>query len=288
MLASVLINNFNYAKYLNSCIESVLNQTYSNVEVILYDDGSTDNSLEVAENYKGKIKIIAAENYGKTASSNQANAIYSAFLKSQGEVIFLLDSDDVFKAHKIATVMSYFDSPQTVMVQHQFDLIDSNGKLLETSFKPLFPTEDIRRFIKFTNRLEFLFMQTSALAFKRDFLEKVLPLGEDDYPLIWPDIRLSRQAAYYGRIMTLHEGLTQYRSHGSNDSSKLKDPLFFRNVQHQYYNWFNEQNFICKRLKPPLGRLSKLKFALQLFMLLFVSKNWKAKVNFVKHLIFEP
>ena len=57
-LVSVIIPNFNYSNYLGQTIESVLAQTYDNIEILVVDDGSTDNSVEVAKQYSNKIRLI--------------------------------------------------------------------------------------------------------------------------------------------------------------------------------------------------------------------------------------
>ncbi|MDH3999397.1 MAG: glycosyltransferase, partial [Desulfuromonadales bacterium] len=68
MKASVLINNYNYGQFLNACIDSVLHQVESDVEVIVYDDGSTDDSAERICAYGDEIKGILAESFGKYPS----------------------------------------------------------------------------------------------------------------------------------------------------------------------------------------------------------------------------
>lgn len=86
-LISVIIANYNYGCYLAETIESALSQTYSPVEVIFIDDGSTDNSLAIAQRYP--ITVLAQSNQGVSAARNNA-AQYA-----QGEYILFLDSDDL-------------------------------------------------------------------------------------------------------------------------------------------------------------------------------------------------
>jgi len=93
---SVLIANYNNEKYLNKCIDSIKKQTYQNIEIIIHDDASSDNSVKKISKYKN-IKIIRNKKRGKYGSYNQMNAYYRAFKKSKGEILFLLDSDDFFK-----------------------------------------------------------------------------------------------------------------------------------------------------------------------------------------------
>ena len=97
---SVLIANYNNEQYLSECIDSIKKQTYQNVEIIIHDDSSSDNSIKKINKYKN-IKNIKNKKRGKYGSYNQMKAYNRAFKISNGEIIFLLDSDDLFKKNKI-------------------------------------------------------------------------------------------------------------------------------------------------------------------------------------------
>ena len=102
ILVSVLINNYNNQNFLKKSIDSCLNQTYKNLEIIIFDDKSTDNSKKILKKIKNK-KIKKIFNLRKKSGSsalNQLNAINRSFLKSKGDLIFLLDSDDYFLKNK--------------------------------------------------------------------------------------------------------------------------------------------------------------------------------------------
>ena len=99
-LVSVLIANYNNAKYLTKCIDSVLSQNYERVEVIIIDDKSTDNSLDVIKKYQKKIKVIKKKKKTNIGSYNQIKTYFLGFKKSKGEIIFFLDSDDYFSKKK--------------------------------------------------------------------------------------------------------------------------------------------------------------------------------------------
>lgn len=77
---SVLIANYNNEKYLNKCIDSIKKQTYQNIEIIIHDDASSDNSVKKISKYRN-IKIIRNKKRGKYGSCNQMNAYYRAFKK---------------------------------------------------------------------------------------------------------------------------------------------------------------------------------------------------------------
>src|SRR5437764_1069566 len=86
---SVIINNYNYGRFLAEAIESALSQTLPATEVIVVDDGSTDNSPEVIGRYEGRIRSIMKSNGG------QASALNAGFGASSGDVVIFLDADDV-------------------------------------------------------------------------------------------------------------------------------------------------------------------------------------------------
>lgn len=93
-MISIIIPVYNIEKYLSRCIESVLDQTYQNLEAIFVNDGSTDNSLKILEEYQKKdkrIKIINKENAGSGAARNDG------IEQSKGEYLAFLDSDDWYE-----------------------------------------------------------------------------------------------------------------------------------------------------------------------------------------------
>ena len=98
-LVTILINNYNYGRFLKDAIDSALNQTYRNLEVIVVDDGSTDDSREIIAAYGNKITSVLKENGG------QASALNAGFAASRGEIICLLDSDDSFDPCKVERVV---------------------------------------------------------------------------------------------------------------------------------------------------------------------------------------
>lgn len=90
-LVSVIIPVYNVENYLKECLDSVLNQTYKNIEVIVINDGSTDKSLHILEDYSSKfnnIKIIDQENSGQSVARNKG------LENAKGKYIYFLDSDD--------------------------------------------------------------------------------------------------------------------------------------------------------------------------------------------------
>ncbi len=90
MKISVLINNYNYARFLPACIDSVLAQDYADFEIIVVDDGSTDDSRDIIASYGTRIVPVLKENGGQASSFN------AGFAASSGQILCLLDADDAF------------------------------------------------------------------------------------------------------------------------------------------------------------------------------------------------
>ena len=102
---TVIIPSFNYGEFLSRAIESVLNQDYSGkIEIIVIDDGSTDNTKEEAEKYLGRIRYLYQENGGK------ASATRLGIAAANGKYLFNLDADDWFLKNKITTMVSLFEN----------------------------------------------------------------------------------------------------------------------------------------------------------------------------------
>lgn len=182
-LVSILINNYNYGRYLSDAIDSALGQTYLNTEVIVVDDGSTDNSREVIEHYGDRIVAILKENGG------QASAMNAGFAASKGEIICILDSDDLFLPEKVSEVVDLFQkNPGIDWVFTESAPVhakESLGENLESIFEAVASKsrQDLPRIIDFKENIKKAELphfapSTSNLCFSRLILDKIFPLPE--------------------------------------------------------------------------------------------------------------
>jgi hypothetical protein len=126
LLVSVIIPCYNAEPYIGEAIASALNQTYSPVEVIVVDDGSTDRSIEVIRSFGDRVRLVAGEHRGACAARNQGLAL------SQGEFIQFLDADDVLLFNKL-------ERQVPVLQSNQADLVFCNGYLFgdDRPFRPI-------------------------------------------------------------------------------------------------------------------------------------------------------
>jgi glycosyltransferase involved in cell wall biosynthesis len=189
LLVSILINNYNYGHFLEDAINSALNQSYHNTEVIIVDDGSTDGSQTIIESYKDKVASIFKQNGG------QASAFNVGFAASHGDIICFLDADDIFHSDKISEVVNALkDQPEARWYFHNLLLFRRDSELdLGNVGKQDKPYEiyDLREPMKRGKLKGYLPKEidiaTSGMCFKRDILQKILPMPEairitsDDY-----------------------------------------------------------------------------------------------------------
>jgi glycosyltransferase involved in cell wall biosynthesis len=127
-LVSVVICNYNYGQLLGEAIASALTQSYGNVEVIVVDDGSKDNSREVLEKYQSKVTCLYTRHQG------QAMALWAGVKISHGDIICFLDSDDVWFPTKIEEIVAVFRKREDVgWSRHKLAVSDSTLKPLGAS-----------------------------------------------------------------------------------------------------------------------------------------------------------
>lgn len=236
---SVLINNYNNGPYLEYCLESVFSQGPAPDEVIVYDDGSTDESLTVLGQYAHRLLLISRPHGKGSPLENQAAAIDVAFRASTGDLIFLLDGDDAFLPGKMAAYLEAFlRRPDVVMIQSPLEKIDEAGTRLGIEYEPARHQDDYLKHIYSEHELN-VYYPTSALAFTRSYLEQHLPLSFADGRRIWPDARLALIAPLFGPVVALPKPLTQWRRHAHSHTVAKPFSIYdLVKLNQSYFNAF--------------------------------------------------
>ncbi|SDZ17601.1 Glycosyltransferase involved in cell wall bisynthesis [Proteiniborus ethanoligenes] len=126
-LVSVIIPVYNGDKYIGSAIDSVLKQDYPNIEIIIIDDGSTDNTESIVKAYGNKIKYFYKENGGEASARNHGLKV------AKGEFIAFLDCDDLYRKDKISKqVKTLLENPKCGFIYNDVDVINDYNDFLYT------------------------------------------------------------------------------------------------------------------------------------------------------------
>jgi hypothetical protein len=215
--ASVVIPSFNYGRYLRNCIESALGQSHAPCEVIVVDDGSSDESHAIIESFGARILAVMKPNGG------HASALNAGCRLAQGDVVFLLDADDELRPGAIDTVLSVW-RPETVMVHWRPSQMDADGRdIAGTVPAPWIRLDEGDLRDRMLRTGGFSTTVTSGLALRRDVLLQVLPIPEDVFRQ-GADGYLVRAIAFHGVVQAIDRPLTRYRRHGENDSDLGRSP----------------------------------------------------------------
>jgi glycosyltransferase involved in cell wall biosynthesis len=209
---SIIITNYNYARYLSAAIESALDQTWPDTEVIVVDDGSTDGSREVIHGFADRIVTVFKDNGG------QGSAFNAGVERSGGDVVIFLDADDFLGRDAVETALAAFADEAVVKVHWPLQLIDAEGAVLP-GCKPggALPGGDLRATILETGPTSSLSSPTSGNAWRRTLLEQILPVPEDvAYYRSCADEYLYTLAPVFGRVAAVDRPLGFYRLHATN------------------------------------------------------------------------
>lgn len=241
---SVLVVNFNKAKYIKRCLESLINQTFKNFEVIFFDDQSNDNSIYEAKKFEKRLNIKIIKNNkrkSKHGAYNQMHSYLKAFYHSKGEILLFLDSDDFFKNNKILKIVKFFLDKDNKKKEILFDL-----PYIFFSEKKIKLFEIKNRFLK---KSWPRFSPQSCISVKRDyFLELLKNIKFNKYPNIYLDFRIAIYSYFVSNnFIFLKDYLTFYFQDPDGASSKYK--FLSKNWWERRLEAFLFLNYILKRNK---------------------------------------
>jgi alpha-1,3-rhamnosyltransferase len=214
-LVSVVIPCYNHAVYVKDCINSVINQVYENIELIIIDDGSKDSSVHVIEEMRNicevrftRFKFLHRENRGLCNTLNQA------LEWCEGKYYSAVASDDIFLPLKIHKQVRYLENhPEVVAVFGGITLIDERGRIQRKIEKPgIFEFRDIFLSRHFLPAPTALVRRLELKAIGYDPSIKI-----EDWNL-W--LKLSKR--YTTKLVTLRESVTFYRQHQDNMSGNYE------------------------------------------------------------------
>ena len=252
-LVSILVSNYNYARYIGETIESALNQTYSNIELIICDDGSTDDSVRIIEDYQRKdarLQLI------RKANGGQASGFNAAFAASRGELLALLDSDDCFLPHKIERIVADFQAhPDAGFGLHRVIRMSADRRRqgVWPMSAPLPCGWYGSSLLQDGGILPYM-PPTSGLSFHRDVAERMFPLSIEPILVGCPDQLITRLAPLLTKVTREDEALSEYRLHGGNNygPDRVSAASFKRELDYCAVLWRAQKRFLTT-IDPELG-----------------------------------
>lgn len=221
-LVSVIIGTYNQAVYLRESIDSITRQTYQNIEIIVIDDASTDNTAEILAEYGDRIKTIT---HG--TNSGLAGARNSGISVASGQWIKFHDSDDVLEPYAIERIMKFVDmlQPKTAtncMITYRYRLIDSNGRPIVGHYPNILPASIFNNLSQYEKNVLLLKQRVIIGTFMahKSLFEK--------YGVFDPDLRTVedidiayRFCLHHGvELLCMDDVLRRYRRHDTNTTRR--------------------------------------------------------------------
>jgi len=237
-LVSVVIPTYNCARYLPEAIDSVLAQTYRDFEIIVVDDGSTDNTAEVLARYGDTICVIRQTNQGRSAARN------AGILAARGEYIAFLDADDVWLPHKLERQVAVMESqPGAAWCYSDYREFGPLGRVAESFFERTGRRPPPQGWILLEEMAAPLAWTCTVIArancfSKAGMFDTSFPVSEDRE--MW-----LRLAAYFDAVC-VDEVLALYRRHETQVTSRTARSGVFA-----YHDW----RAVSKLLRNDLPRL---------------------------------
>lgn len=198
---SVIIPVYNCENYIREAIDSVLAQTYKEFELIVIDDGSTDNSGRIVREEFGRAATYYYQENGGVAKARNAG-----IRRSRGEYIAFLDADDVWTPEKLAAQVSILDSmPEVGLVHSDLEFIDSNGRHLKFWKSAHRRDSYARQFLKGH------VIATQASLIRRAIIERA-GLFDEDFPAAgYEDLEFCIRVGQLGEIYCVERPLVKHR-----------------------------------------------------------------------------
>ena len=204
-LVSIAMASYNGERFITEQLDSILKQTYSNIEIVIVDDCSKDKTIEIIKAYQCKndnIQFFQNEN-----NSGVTKTFEKAIIESKGKFIAISDQDDIWELNKIETLMNEIGAYDAVYSNSL--LVDTHGNSLHKSFTTIMNMKT------YHSGAPFLLSNSvpgHTILMKKEFIEKILPFPKDMLFDLW----IGFCAAANNGIKFVDKTLVKYRQHDSN------------------------------------------------------------------------
>ncbi len=235
MKVSVCMATFNGEKYIGPQIETILSQLRKNDELVISDNGSTDNTIEIIKSFNdSRIRLFNFEKI-KSPIFNFENALKHA----KGDYIFLADQDDIWYENKVKRVLEYLKNYDLVICDAH--IINQNGSILEKSLFEMLNSE--KGLLRNLYKNKYV---GCTMSFNRKILSKAIPFPKD---IPMHDWWIGLIGELYGRVFFLKEPLMIYRRHENNFSFTLNKSQYsiykkltfrYKLIKNLFLRYFND------------------------------------------------
>lgn len=231
---SVIIPTYNRANLIRETINSVLNQTYQNFEILIIDDGSTDNTKTVVQSFKdSRIKYILQKHCGLPAKARN-----KGLNVAKGEFIAFLDSDDIWLPQKLGKQIDIIEKNPDIL------LVSTNGITFPSKYPFKFFSIKENKRISFRLLLKGNFVKNSSVLMKKSVIDAIGLLDENFQLKAMEDYDYWLRLLKYKdkSILILKEILIKYRIHklSIREYTRFKDPKYLSNRYKTYQYIFNK------------------------------------------------
>ena len=222
ILVTIVTPSYNQGQFIEDTIKSVLNQTYKNIQYIVVDGASTDNTMEIVERYRDKIDIVISER-----DKGQTDAINKGFRLAKGELVGWINSDDMLYPYCVEEIVNlYKQNPDgAIFYGSKIDMIDSKNNHLKYYINNMQNRERILR-------KNYDVSQPGSF-YNKAILEKVDYLDESIYYCM--DLDLFLKLSKYGKIYSVDDkSLAKFRI-WEETKSKNGRTKFIKNIRERLY-----------------------------------------------------
>ena len=219
---TVITPSYNQGIFLERTIKSILNQNYPNLEYLIFDGGSQDNSLDIIKKYKKHITLWESKK-----DRGQSHAVNKGLRYSKGEIIGWLNSDDTYLPRTFEKVVRAFK------IHPEVDAIYGNYVYVDPFDYPILYRRLFRKF-SYTTLLFHDYIGQPALFFKRNLIAKIGYLDESlQFAMDWDFfLRMKRTA----KMLYVNEYLATFRIHPESKSSEDGNSIYKKNIQSIHHN----------------------------------------------------
>lgn len=254
-LVSIVFTSYNHQEYLKQALDSLVNQTYSNIEIIIIDDCSTDGSQEILKEYEHHSNINLKLQTKNSGSYVKASNLGASFAK--GDYILFAQCDDFAEANQIEVLLKAFENnPSVGVVFSKSNLVDENGKTFaddlygrEKSFKEAIKENGLIKADKMKEFLSFscVIPNLSAALIKHDLFKEINGLSER-YLVVadwefWFDMT-EKTDFYY-----VSQPLNYFRQHATTIRSSIKMKTQIVEVYKMFYNYKSNNALTVSEIK---------------------------------------